>query len=236
MVFKAVVFDLDGTLTTFNVDYRTVRAEVRSLLINAASVPASTISSNESIFEMLKKAEIFMTNAGKSKEAFFTIRRKALEIAEKHELEAAGKTDLLPGVAETLKTIKRMGLKMGLCTINSKSSTHYILNRFKLANYFDAVVSRDSIRNVKPNVEHLQAVLMNMGIEPSETVVVGDGANDMKCAHELKTVAVGLVTGFSSKRDLVDAGANYVITAITDLPALIESLNNLNNNYYSTSI
>jgi phosphoglycolate phosphatase-like HAD superfamily hydrolase len=66
MAIKAVVFDLDGTLASFNVDYRSVRAEVRSFLIREG-LPASILSINESIFEMLKKAEIFFKNNSKPK-------------------------------------------------------------------------------------------------------------------------------------------------------------------------
>ncbi len=61
MAVKAVVFDLDGTIVTFNIDYMTVRAEVKSLLIKEG-FPASILSTKESIFEMLKKAEIFLKN------------------------------------------------------------------------------------------------------------------------------------------------------------------------------
>mgnify|MGYP001123460985 CR=1 FL=1 len=107
MAVKAVVFDLDGTLASFNVDYRAVRADVRSFLMRRG-LPASVLPTNESIFEMLKKAEIFMKNNGQSEKTFTDTRAKALAIAEKYELEAAKTTSLLPGVLETLKALKEM--------------------------------------------------------------------------------------------------------------------------------
>lgn len=60
-MIKAVVFDLDGTLVNFNLDYKSLRAEARDFLIRQG-VPASVLSINESIFTMLKKTEIFMKN------------------------------------------------------------------------------------------------------------------------------------------------------------------------------
>ena len=64
MPIEAVIFDLDGTLAHFNLDFKTLRGEVRSYLIRM-SVPPSVVDVNESIFEMLKKTEIFLKNNGK---------------------------------------------------------------------------------------------------------------------------------------------------------------------------
>jgi len=224
MAVKAVVFDLDGTLASFNVDYRAVRADVRSFLIKAG-LPASVLSTNESIFEMLKKAEIFMKNNGRSEKAFMDVRRKALAIAEKYELEAAKTTSLLPGVLETLKALKKMDLRIGLCTINSEKSANYILKSFGIAELFDAVTPREKVKYVKPSTEHLEATLSALGVNPDETIVVGDSRIDMKCARDLQAIAVGLPTGVSSPKELINSGANYLITSITDLQALIEHMN-----------
>ncbi|MGQ9624266.1 MAG: HAD family hydrolase [Candidatus Bathycorpusculaceae bacterium] len=224
MAIKAVVFDLDGTLARFNVDYRSVRAEVRSFLIREG-LPASTLSISESIFEMLKKAEIFFKNNSKPKRGMEEIRNKALAIAEKYELEAAKTTSLLPGVTETLKALKKMDLKMGLCTINSEKSVNYILRRFGIASLFGAVTPRNAVKYVKPNTEHLEATLKVLGVNPNEAVVVGDSVLDMKCARELKALAIGVIGGVSPPKDLINAGANYLITSITDLPSLIEHIN-----------
>jgi HAD superfamily hydrolase (TIGR01509 family) len=223
MTIKAVVFDLDGTIARFNLDYMVVRADVRGFLINKG-LPASVLSTNESIFDMLKKTEIFLKNNGKSERAVEKVRNEALAIAEKYELEAAKTTALLPGVIETLKTLKKPGLKIGLCTINSEKSTNYILKRFGIAGLFDAVVPRNKVRLVKPSVEHLEATLEALEVSPEEAVLVGDGTRDMQCARELQVIAIGLLTDVSSRKELVTAGANYLITSIVDLPILIESL------------
>ena len=146
MTFKAVVFDLDGTLANFNLDYKVVRAEVRSFFIKK-DLPASILSTNESIFEMLKKAEIFLKNNGKSDMAIKEIRGKALAIAEKFELEAAKSTSLLPGVAETLKTLNKMGLRIGLFTINGES-----------------IVNDIDLREAEITMEHLNLVHNQAGI------------------------------------------------------------------------
>ena len=221
---KAVIFDLDGTIASFNLDYKALRGEIRSYLLRLG-VPASVLSVNESIFEMLKKTAIFIKNSGKSAEAMDAIRSEVLAIAEKYELEAAVSADLLPGVYETLKALKRMDLKIGLFTLNSDKAANYLLQRFKIGEFFGVTVPRNRVNYVKPNPEHLEMALKVLGVAPEETVVVGDGNVDMESASELKAIAVGLPSGASKIEQMMRHGANYIITSITDLPVLIEKIN-----------
>ncbi|MGD0996333.1 MAG: HAD family hydrolase [Candidatus Bathyarchaeia archaeon] len=224
VIVEAVIFDLDGTLANFNLDFKTLRAEVRSYLMRIG-VPASVLSVNESIFEMLIKSEIFVKNNGKPSEAFEEIRSQALAIAEKYEMEAASTTSLLPGANETLKELKRINLKMGLCTTSSEKAANYILQRFKIEDYFQIVVARNKVKYVKPNTEQFEVALKALGASLQTAVIVGDSVVDMQSAKKLKAIAVGLPTGMSTMEQLMNNGANYIITSLNDLPVLIKELN-----------
>ena len=223
MHVKAVVFDLDGTLASFNLDYKTVRARVKAHLIQNG-IPDSLVSLNESVFEMLRKTENWARKAGKSDEFIQEVRDGALAITEKHELEAASSTTLMPGVAETLKALRGMGLKIGLCTINSQKSVTTILERFGIAELFDVTVTRNQVAHVKPDPEHIEAALNVLGVSAREAVVVGDSSVDMRSARLLEAVAVGLPTGVSTVEQLTSNGADYIVTSMFDLPALIEKI------------
>ena len=227
MPIEAVIFDLDGTLANFNLDFKTLRAEVRSYLMRIG-VPASVLNVNESIFEMLKKTEIFVKNNGKPGKptiAFEEVRSQVMAIAEKYEMEAASTTSLMPGANETLKELKRMMLKMGLCTASGEKSAKYILRRFKIEDFFQIVVARDKVKYVKPHTEQLEVALKGLGASPQTAVIVGDNVVDVQSARDLKVIAVGLPTGMSTVEQLKNNGANYIITSLTDLPTLIKKIN-----------
>jgi len=223
MGVSAIVFDLDGTLVDFCLDYQALRAEVRSYLMKLG-VPSSVLFLKENIFEMLRKTEIFLKNTGKSTEEIEDVHHEAFAIAERYELEAAVSTELSSGAIETLKTLKQVGLKMGICTTNSEKSVKYILNRFRISEFFDVVVTRNSVKQVKPNPEHLEVALKALNVVPEESVLVGDSGTDMLCARDLKAIAVGLSTGVSTIEQLKSTGANYIVTSITDLPVLVEKI------------
>jgi len=224
VTINAVVFDLDGTLVKFKLDYKALRAEAIQHLTQEG-FPASIFSLNESIFETLKKAKIYMKNNGEKEQGFSRVKKAIYRIAERYELQAARDTEPQPGVNETLKTLKKMKLKLGLFTINSDQATSYLLQQIRLKKYFDAVVSRDSVEMVKPDPQHLALVLQTLNVRPKGALVVGDSVIDMKSAEELKAIGVGIPTGISTPEALVQAGATYLITSLTDLPTLIHQFN-----------
>lgn len=223
MPIKAVVFDLDGTLAEFNVDYKTVRAEVMQFLIGQG-LPASIFSINESIFEMLKKTQVYMRNNGKKAQQFASTQKHALSIALKHELKAANETTLLPGVVDMLETLKDMGLKLAIFTINAERSTNLILERFRLKQFFDAVITREAVSKVKPDPAHLVAALKALDVNAEQTVVIGDGVADMKSAKAVSAHAIGLTTDEHGAKKLQSAGATHTVNSITEVPILIQEI------------
>jgi len=224
MTIEAVVFDLDGTIVKFNLDYKAARAEVIEFLVNQG-FPRSIFSINESVFEMLKKTEIYMQNHKVDNKDFLKLKKDVLSIMEKYEMESAKSTQLVPGILETLQTLKKMKLKLGLFTVNSRKATEYILSTFRLKPFFKTVVTRDSVSFVKPDPIHLETVLKSLKAEPEDALVVGDSAMDMRSAQELDVFAVGTSTGFATPEQLTQAGANCLISSPLDLAELIEKLN-----------
>lgn len=222
MTIKSVVFDLDGTLIHFTLDYKGLRVEIRQYLVKQG-FPESLFSLDESIFEMLKKAEIYLRNNGKDGE-IAKVKKQVLATADEFELEAARKTSLLPGVVETLNALKKMKLKLGLCTVDGRKATGYILNLFQIRQFFDAVVTRDDVSHVKPDAEHLKVALKQLKTKPKDCLLVGDSHIDMKMAHELDVKAVGVTTGLSTAEKLIRSGATCLTSSLTDVPVLIEEL------------
>ncbi len=224
MPIESVIFDLDGTLAVFNLDYKALRGEVRSYLMRI-TVPGSVLEVNESIFDMMQKTEIYLKNNGKNAKTLKEARTQILAIAEKYEMEAATTTNLQSGAVETLKELKKMKLKVGLCTTSGEAATNYILKRFKIADYFQVVVPRDRVKRVKPNPEQFELALRKLDARANTTLIVGDSKVDVESAKEIKALVVGLPTGLSTIEELTSHGANYIITSLNDLPTLIKKVN-----------
>ncbi len=219
---KAVVFDLDGTLVTFRLDYLAARSDAIQALAKLG-LPPSLFSIRESLFKMYDTAVLYLKNNGDETGAQ-GVYNVIFSIAERYELEAARQTELIPGAIETLNTLKDMSLKLGLCTNDGAMATKFISTKFGLDQLFDLIVTREQVPRVKPDTIHLQAVLTPLNVVPKEAVVTGDHEVDMRMAKAAGAIAVGVTTGFSTRESLLSGGADYVLPSIVELPKIIRNL------------
>ncbi|MBS7643019.1 HAD family hydrolase [Candidatus Bathyarchaeota archaeon] len=222
MPIKAVVFDLDGTIVKFQLDYISIRSEAIQALAKLG-LPQSLFSIRESIFKMYDTAVLYLKNNGEEK-SIERVYDVIFSIAERYELEAARQAELIPGVTGILDTLRDMGLKLGLCTNDGAKATKFILKKFRLDQVFDLTVTREQVPRVKPDPVHLQAVLVPLNVAPKEVVVTGDHEVDMRMAKTVGAIAVGVTTGFSTRESLITSGADYVLPSIVELPRVIRNL------------
>jgi len=223
-MIKAVIFDLDGTLKEFNLDIKACRTKIISLLTQRG-FSRSLFSLNESAFDMLKKVKKYLITEDGKKQEFAKIKDMIFSVVEDFELEAARTAKIFAGIPETLKALRDMKLEIALCTISSEKTTNYILKRFHLEQFFDAVITRESVFEVKPHPKHLEAALDALKVRSQEAVLVGDSVKDIECAIQLNVLAVGVTTGLSSIEELTCSGAHYIASSANDIPILLEQLN-----------
>jgi phosphoglycolate phosphatase len=223
-MIKAVIFDLDGTLKEFNLDTKACRTKIIKRLTQEG-FPRSLFSLNETAFDMLKKIKKYLiTNYGK-KQDFEKIKEMIFSVVEDFELEAARTAKMFEGIPETLQALRDMKLELALCTISSEKTTKYILERFHIEQFFDAVITRDSVFEVKPHPKHLEAALDALKVKAQEALLVGDSVKDIQCAVQLNVLAVGVTTGLSSMEELTRSGAHYIASSANDIVNLVLQLN-----------
>jgi HAD superfamily hydrolase (TIGR01509 family) len=196
MPIKAVIFDLDGTITQPYFDFDDIREEMG---LDRNSGP---------VLESMEKMS--------SKQ-----REQAEKILHSHEQRAVIESKLNTGAKETLEWLREEGIYIGILTRNRRDNAFAIAEKHGLK--FDAVVGRED-GPVKPNAFGVLKICQQFNVEPQEMLLVGDYLFDLLCAKSAGAGAV-LLTNSNQATDFAEH-ADFCIEKIDQLIQIIKDKNN----------
>ena len=179
MRFKAVVFDLFGTVVDEDGDRTTQMFEE---ICQLWDVPSDSFQKPWHDTRRMRRTGAFKT----LREQFdyvcsdlgITPSRGDMANAEQLFMDTRMRT-LEPrlGSLETLQALKAMGLLRGLVS-NCSSWDCDLWNRSELAPHIDAPVLSAAVGLIKPDRRIFQLACKRLGVLPEECLYVGDGGND----------------------------------------------------------
>lgn len=220
-MITAVIFDLDGTLVDSAPD---IQVAVNKLLACAARPPLSLDAVTTMIGDgapRLVERAFEATGNRPSPEDVPVLTRRFLGFYEGHTTDL---THPYPGVTEALERLRAAERRLGICTNKPERPTRELLRDLDLARFFGAVFGGDTIDGIrKPDPRLIQAVLGALGADPSETVMVGDNANDVGAARAAG-IPVILRAGGYTPIPAEELGADGVINDFGELNDAIHHL------------
>lgn len=157
---KAILFDMDGTLTKPMLNFPAIKAEME-----IGSRPIL-----EAMAEMDAAA-----------------REAAEKVLFRHEETAAQESTLNEGCEELLAWIRKAGLPTALITRNCARSVRIVLDRHRMA--FDVVIARED-GPFKPNPWSIHHTCERLGVRPDEAWMVGDGQYDIEAGNAAGAITV----------------------------------------------
>ncbi len=204
---KAVLFDFDGTLAP-NLDLPGMRRDVVAYTL-ASGVPEDVFA-GQYIIEVIEVAATWLRNQGGAKPgAAEEYEARAHQIILDIEMAAAACTSPFDGIRPMLGKLADAQINTGVVTRNCRQA---VLRTFPdILDFVNVVHARDDVVHVKPDPRHLLDTLASLTAQPFETVMVGDGALDMKVGKSVGMTCVGVLTGSSDKAQLLSAGADIVL-------------------------
>jgi phosphoglycolate phosphatase len=213
-MFRAAIFDFDGTLIELTLDFSYLRKHVERIALKY--VPQAFIQGQDGLY-MLEMIDEVEKKLGAPGEAF---RQEAYTILRELEVHAAQGKAVYPYTREVLTVLRDRGVKIGVMTRNCAPAVRTVFPDMDA--YVDAMVTREDVRPVKPHPAHVSAVLDLLGrVDPLEAILVGDHPTDIFAGIAAGTTTVGVLTGRTERADFEKAGAAFVVRDIRDIPALI---------------
>ena len=211
MKYKAIFFDLDGTLTNpelgitscirYAAEYFGVKTK-RQDLVKYIGPP-------------LRDTFVELINEECADEAVAKYRERFAPIG-------LFENEVYPGVPQALEKLKEKGYI--LCTASSKPRNYVdtILEHFDLKKYFDFVGGATMDGRISKKEDVIDIVLKETGFKPKDVLMVGDRMYDLIGAEEFGMDAVGVLYGFGSKEELSKYNSIALIDNICGLFEILE--------------
>lgn len=183
MQFKAIIFDMDGTLIDSMQLWRDVDAE----FLGKRNIPIPA-----DLFDHLPSGNSFIQTALYFKERFGledsvgSIMREWTDMVSWHYLNTVV---LKAGAREALEYIKSLGLPLGLGTSNSWELAEQVLSAQGIWDYFNTVVTGDMELMGKPYPDIYLKNAEELGLLPEECLVIEDTLTGIQAAKAARMTA-----------------------------------------------
>ena len=210
MRYKAVLFDMDGTvldtlgdltnavnhvLALYGMPQREKR-DVAGFLGNGAahllakSVPAGT--SEEMLAEMLRVYQPW------------------------YDSHCAILTAPYPGVLPMMEALRKAGVKQAVISNKQDSAVRQLAEQH-FPGLLEVAVGESATVRRKPNPDAVLAALREMGVSRDEAVYVGDTEVDLRTAENAGLACAAVGWGFRTEEQLRTAGAGHVFHTADEL-------------------
>jgi len=207
-LYKNVIFDFDGVIINSH------DVQVKALTESYRVVCGKDTPPYDDFFRL----------SGDSLKNIFTQLDLPLEmipVYQRISIENMGLIKIHEGMVGLLKRLDETGYGCALCTGKDRGRTIEILKHFDLEHYFQAVVCSDDVANPKPHPESLLLAMRVLGAAEDDTVMVGDGINDIISAKRANISSIAVTWGDVGKEDLMKCNSEYLVETAGELTDII---------------
>ncbi len=211
-MIKAVIFDLDGTVC----DTLSTIAHYGNTALEYNGFDAIP-QDNYKYFAGDGKIELIHRmlryyNAD-NEENFKRVEKKYDFEYEKDSIFESRPFD---GIVELLLNLKKIGIKTAVFSNKPDNVTVMLVNKI-MGGFFDVCHGkRDNIPK-KPDPEGVFCIADELKVNIEDCIFVGDTNIDINTAKNCKIRSIGVLWGFRDKKELTDAGADYIVSSPSEI-------------------
>ncbi len=214
--FKLLVFDWDGTVMDSEARIvACVDGAIRDL-----NLPYRTRDEVKNIIGLGLREAVQTLFPGSDEELLTMIVDRY-----RHHFLHADKTPstLFPGAHQTLQTLNSDGYLLAVATGKGRVGLEKVFDETDTRAFF--VTSRCADETFsKPHPQMLEEVIEFCGVEPQETLMIGDTEYDMQMAENANTAALAVCYGVHEPERLMKYHPLHCIESITEIPYWLQQI------------
>ena len=210
MKYKYYLFDLDGTLTDPGIG-------ITNSVMYALEKFDIHVSDRKELYPFIGPPLV------DSFEKYFGFDEKqALQAVEYYREyfreDGIFENVVYEGIPEMLGELKSRGAIVALATSKPYEFSVRILDHFDLHQYFDIVGAATMDGRISRKADVISHLIDKLGEnEKSSILMIGDRDQDIDGAKANGLQSAGVLWGYGSREELMDAGADYIVSAPSDI-------------------
>jgi len=212
MTYKAIIFDLDGTLLNTLDDL----GNAFNRVLEKNGLPAHSIDIYR--YFIGDGAAVLTERALPEELRNETLIQKYLkeflaDYSENYFID----TKPYDGIHDLLEELAKSEIKTAVFSNKPQEATDRCVKKFFPIHKFEAVFAMNNAFPRKPNPAGALKISKLFEIPASEFIFLGDTATDMTTALNADMMPIGAAWGFRSERELIDSGAQQLIKKPSEL-------------------
>lgn len=220
--FRAVLFDLDGTIVEFKFPFRESRFALFDLL-RKSGCNVESFREEMRTQEILDLAESQWKESEvlRESESFSNVKAKLFRILDDLEFASLDKSRPLSGSLEILKHLRNRHVLVGVVTNAGRKPALSILSKYDLLPWLNIVLTRDDVPRMKPSPDGLLMAKVRLGLESKEILYVGDSVLDIEAANGAGMKIASISTGAYPEATLRRRRPDFVLSNMNYLERII---------------
>ena len=130
------------------------------------------------------------------------------------------------GMPEALQALQALPARLFVCTAKPHTFAVPILQHFELTSLFAGIYGPDLEGRLDDKALLIGRMIEKESLDPARTVMVGDRANDVRAAARHGIPTVGVLWGYGSCEELIEAGASALCQSPGHLLSTVKELAN----------
>ncbi len=212
---RLVIFDLDGTLIDSRRDIATATNHA------LRSVGFAALSEDRIASFVGDGARSLLARAAAVDESDRAVDALLSAFVAHYRAHPVEQSSWIPGAPEALEALGAQGLALALCTNKARPVAEAVLESLGIASRFTIVYAGGDSLGKKPDPRPLLWIAQRATVSVEESVMVGDGPQDVLAARGAGMRSVGIVSGYARDDRLLAAKPDVLLPDLWRLPALL---------------